>query len=144
MVQLFSYRFIAGRPKLVGLLKGMLVPGGSTENRKRINAAREFIYERLTPSNVIPYLISFGVITNDEGQYVNNKESKESRSHAALELLYMLPKRSKEWYTSFLKALVFGDEYSHLAEKIDEKKTHGMVLALTTCYRYQTDTYHTL
>ena len=126
------YRLTTERPKLVDLLKGMLVPCGNGGNRKRINAAREHLYKRLTPSNVVPYLVSFGVITSDEGQYLTNKESKESRSHAALELLYMLPNRQTDWYTLFLTALVYGDEYSKLAELIDERKTRGMNFAVLT------------
>lgn len=58
----------AERPKLVDLLKGTLVPCGNGGNRKRINAAREHLYKRLTPSNVVPHLVSYGVITSDEGQ----------------------------------------------------------------------------
>ena len=119
-------------PKLVDLLKGKLVPRNKV-NRQRINKARRHICERLTPSNVLHYLVSWGVITRDESEKITKKERNESRLHAALDLLFILPNRSKDWYTLFLKALVYGDEHTQLAELIDHRKAERMYHAELIC-----------
>ena len=107
----------AGYPKLGGLLRGKLLVGKNDVHRQRINDMTSVIYQRLNPFDVVPYLIQHGVISRDEGADIC-KIADKSRSHAALELQYILPNRHRHWYILTLCALM---ESSHkeLAEILD-------------------------
>lgn len=80
------------------------------------------IYHRLNPSEAVPFLQQKGVISHDEAAEIRNIETQKSRSHAALELQYILPNRQRHWYELTIRSLV-ESEQCELAEEIDAKLT---------------------
>ena len=107
----------AGYPKLGGLLRGKFLVGKNDVHRQRINDMTSVIYQRLNPFDVVPYLIQHGVISRDEGADIC-KIADKSRSHAALELQYILPNRHRHWYVLTLCSLMESN-HKELAEILD-------------------------
>ena len=107
----------------MGLLKGKLFCANDNY-RKRFNEATSCIYQRLNPSEVVPYLQQKGVISSHEAEEIRNIERNKSRSDAALELQYILPNRQRYWYELTIWSLVESNQVE-LAEIIDSKLTQG-------------------
>ena len=115
----------AGYPKLVGLLKGNIFYANDN-HRRRFNEVTPSIYHRLNPSEAVPFLQQKGVISHDEAAEIRNIETQKSRSHAALELQYILPNRQRHWYELTIRSLV-ESEQCELAEEIDAKLTKAIL-----------------
>ena len=117
---------MTGYPKLVGLLKGKLFPAND-DHRRRFNEVTSDIYQRLNPSEVLPYLIQKGVISSEEAAEIRKVETQKSRSDSLLDLLCLLPNRERHWYEGTIWSLVKSSQVE-LAEKIDPLLTKGRTL----------------
>ena len=118
-----SIYWFVGYPKLVGLLKGKFVCLNDN-HRMRLNEVTSSIYQRLNPSEAVPYLQQNGVISPEEAAEIRKVETNKSRSDAALELQYILPNRHRNWYELTIWSLVESKQVE-LAEIIDGALTYG-------------------
>lgn len=107
-----------GYPKVAEILLGRLVPKNK-KHRQAISKAAKHIYQRLSVCDVTPYLLNKGVINRLD---VEEVKASEARCEAALELLLLLPNRSRQWFGSFIEALMESNQCD-LAELIDKKMT---------------------
>ena len=121
----FLFVISADYPKLVGHLQGRLVRVHDN-HRMRLNEVTSLLYQRLNPSDVLPYLQQTGVIALEESDAIRKVETHRSRSDAALELQYILPNRHRHWYELMIWSLVESKQ-TELAEKIDGSLTKGNV-----------------
>ena len=117
---------VTGYPKLVGLLKGKLFPAND-DHRRRFNEVTSDIYQRLNPSEVLPYLIQNGIISSEEAAEIRKVETQKSRSDAVLDLLFLLPNRHRYWYEGTIWSSIKSSQVE-LAEKIDPVLTKGRTL----------------
>lgn len=115
----------ADYPKLVSVLRGLFVPVDDV-HRQQINLAARHIFKLLTPTNIVPFLLSKCVISSNDAENIRKTENNESRGNAALDLLFLLPNRNKHWYRLFLEALVEA-EHIELAELIDPQTTEKII-----------------
>ena len=117
--QLFQIIFI-GYPKVSEILMGRLAPK-SRKHRQTISKAAKHIYQRLSVCDVMPYLLQKGVINTFDMQEV---KATAATCEAAIELLLLLPNRSRQWYCLLIEALVESNQ-CELAQLIDKKMTEG-------------------
>ena len=115
----------ADYPKLVGLLQGKLVRVHDN-HRIRLNEVTSLLYQRLNPSDVLPFLQQTGVIALEEANTIRKVETHRSRGDSALELQYILPNRHRHWYELMIWSLVESGQ-TELAEKIDGSLTKGNI-----------------
>ena len=87
--------------KVVQILDGTLIPVGS-RHRDIIRHCAKHIFQRLNTTEVLPYLYSKGIISDDDKQHIQRTERTESTGIAALELLDLLPNRDERWYRYFI------------------------------------------
>lgn len=117
----------AGYPKVVGLLKGLLIPIHEA-NREKVKTHAKDIYERLSVSDILPYLLTYRVLNHHDVDEIKSAEKNESRGSAVIQLLSTLPNRSKEWFENFISALV-GSQQRDLAMIIDTELTQVLEAA---------------
>ena len=80
------------------------------------------MYKLLKPTNILPHLLARKVISQDDAEKITNTERNQSNGDAAMQLMFILPNKIKDWYRLFLESLVEGD-HKDLAELIDPKRT---------------------
>ena len=112
----------------MSVLKGYFVPVHGY-HRENIHLSTRHIFNLLKPTNVLSHLYSKKVITSNDVEVIRNAERNESEGHAALDLLFILPDRSKDWYKLFLESLVEG-EHTDLAEVIDRELTESKLIVM--------------
>ena len=96
----------AGYPKVVRMLEGGLVPvPGGSRYRDTIRICAKHMFQQLNTTDVLPYLLSKGVINENDREEIQRTEWTESTGIAALELLALLPNRSKQWIKHFVDSL---------------------------------------
>ena len=66
---------------------------------------------------------------------VEEVKASEARCEAALELLLLLPNRSRQWFGSFIEALVESNQ-SELAELVDKKMAKGKFIYTFAAFNY--------
>ena len=113
-----AFDFLAGYPKVVKILKGRLIPVNE-KHRKTMDQCAKHIYERLSTTDTLPYLIQGGVIKGTDAEEIRSIENVKGRGYAAMDLLFMLPNRDRKWFSCFLKALRKSNQ-TDLAEIIDK------------------------
>ena len=94
-----------GYTKIAQLLDGTVVHKGS-RHRDRLRHNEKHICQRLNVPDILPYLYSKGVISDEDKQQIKRKERNESVIESARELLEILPNRHKQWYKLFIEALI--------------------------------------
>ena len=114
----FKIFLVSAYPKLVLVLKGLLVPINDA-HRQSINLAARHIYEKLSPSDLIPCLITKGVIHHIDAETIRTIADSKGRGSAAVELMFILPNRSPNWYRLFIEALIEHDDSAVLPYLID-------------------------
>ena len=128
VVVYWLFSISADYPKLVGLLQGKLVRVHDN-HRIRLNEVTSLLYQRLNPSDVLPFLQQTGVIVLEEANTIRKVETHRSRGDSALELQYILPNRHRHWYELMIWSLVESGQ-TELAEKIDGSLTKGNIIKL--------------
>ena len=99
------------------------MPVGSDHcGRQNIHRAFKDIYQNLIPKEVMPHLLSRGVISEDDYEEVMATQKNSSTGSAAIDLLMILPNRNRHWYFYFIEALV-SSSHEHLAKTIDKDFT---------------------
>ena len=116
----------------MGLLKGKLFPAND-DHRRRFNELTADFYQRLNPSEVLPYLIQKAVISSEEAAEIRNVQTYKSRSDAVLAFLFILPNRQRFWYDWMIWSLVKSNQVE-LAEKIDPVLTKGRYLCISLIF----------
>ena len=101
------------------ILKGRLIPVND-KHRKTINQCAPHIFERLSTHEILPYLIQGHVINRIDTEEIQSLEKANGRGFAAIDLLFILPNRSREWFPRFLKALKESNQ-TELADIIDRE-----------------------
>ena len=107
--------------KLVSVLKGYFVPVDSY-HREHIRLSTRHIFTLLKPTNILPHLQAKKVVTENDAETIRKTEMNESRGVAALDLMFILPNRQKDWYRLFLESLIEGN-HEDLADLIDPDRT---------------------
>ena len=85
-------------------------------------------------------MLSRDVISIDEWEEISAIERNSSTGAAALELLHLLPNRTRDWYKHFIASLI-ESHHEDLAESIDkdlvksklENKTRWYAFATRSC-----------
>ena len=111
----------------MSVLKGYFVPVDGL-HRQHISLSTRHVFKLLKPTNILHYLLSKSVISENDAEVIRNVEANESRGIAALDLLFILPNRRKDWYRLFLEALVEGN-HTELAEIIDPELTESKLIS---------------
>ena len=109
--------FSLGYPKVVRILKGMLLPVGC-DHRQTIKRAAKDIFQSLVTKEVLPHLMARDVISQNDYEEISATERYYSTGSAALELLHILPNRRPDWYRQFMESLV-DSSHGDLANTID-------------------------
>lgn len=112
-----------GYSKVVQILKGTLSPVGR-RHRLTIRNCTKDIFRRLNTLEVLPYLYSKGIISDEDYQQIQKTEKTETTGQAALELLDLLPNRSKRWYKYFVESLIQSG-HEDLANILKENSKDG-------------------
>ena len=99
------------------ILKGHLIPVND-KHRKKIKKSARHIYERLSTNDIVPFLLAAGVINYQDTDEIRAVERTQGRGNAVIDLLLMLPNRSRDWFPAFIKALIESGQ-TELAEIID-------------------------
>ena len=107
----------------MGLLQGKLVRVNDN-HRVRLNEVTPLLYQRLNPTDVLPFLQQTGVISLEDADNVRKIEMNRSRGDAALELQYILPNRQRDWYELLIWSLIESGQ-GDIAETIDDALTKG-------------------
>ena len=115
-----------GYPKVVQILEGVLIPVGSC-HRETIRTCEKHIFQQLNTTEVLRYLFSKGVISDDDKQQIQRTERTESTGIAALELLDLLPNRSEQWLRHFIDSLTESG-HDDLAKLLAIKTMHKMAV----------------
>ena len=82
-------------------MKGQLIPVND-KHRKTIIQCASHIFERLNTADILPYLLRRHVINYTDAEEI---QSAKSRGVGAIDLLFILPNRSRMWFPCFVKAL---------------------------------------
>ena len=115
--------YFSGYPKLALVLKGQLVPFNDV-HRRQINSCASEIFQRLQPTSILPNLLQRGVLSDNDVQQISATERNDSTGAAAMDLIHILPSRSKHWFGAFIEALVECNN-TVLAESIDPELTRS-------------------
>lgn len=111
-------------PKIVSLLRGLLIKVHG-KHRQKLKTYAKAIYQRLSVCEILPYLLTNRVINHHDIEEINSVEKTESRGSAVMQLLSILPSRSRDWYEHFLWALVESKQKA-LAMTIDKEFTEKL------------------
>ena len=88
-------------PKIVRLLTGELIRVHDN-HRQKLKTFAVDIFQRLCISELLPYLLTKQVLTNNDLDEILSIEKSESRGSAVMLLLSLLPNRNRDWYKHFL------------------------------------------
>lgn len=110
----------AGYPKVVKIMKGHLMPVND-KHRKTMNHCAAQIFERLSTIQTLPYLYQGHAISYADVEEIQAVERAKGRGVAAIDLLFILPNRSRVWFPCFLKALKESKQ-TELADIIEKEK----------------------
>lgn len=121
--------FVSEYPKLVDLLKGLLIRAHDTD-RKKLKIFAKDIYQRLSVSDVLPHLLTKKVLNAHDIEEIKTSKKNDSRASAVMHLLSILPNRSKNWFEQFLETLLESSQRA-LAMIIDRDTTKSKRFDLT-------------
>ena len=111
---------------MVRILKGNLIPVND-KHRKIIKNSFRYIYERLSTTDIVPFLLSAGVINYFDTDEIHAVERTQGRGKAVIDLLLMLPNRRRDWFPAFIKALIESGQ-TELADIIDMDVSKSKVI----------------
>ena len=111
--------FFSDNEKVVNILTGRKYPQHQ-EHQKLIQLKGKTICEMLKPIDILPSLVSKGVIAAKDKTVILNKEQRESSWYATIDLLDKLPEKNINWYKLFMEALIESN-HEGLAKELDEK-----------------------
>ena len=123
---LFSFAFFSEYPKIVKLLKGLLIPVHDRHRQKLKEFAKD-MFERLNICDILPYLLTKRVLAQNDVDELRAAERHESRGSAAMQLLSTLPNRNEDWFELFLSSLL-KTKQRELAIIIDKDMTESMLI----------------
>ena len=109
---------------MVGILEGQLIPDND-KNRMKIKDSYQHIYKMLSTGDVIAHLYRGKVLNVLDMEEIRVAEQNYGRSDAATELLFMLPRRDRDWFEKFLEALMECQQ-TDLAALIDKDLSESM------------------
>lgn len=90
------------------------------DNRNKIHNAIQCICDMLSTSDVISHLYQDRVISRHDKEEIDALEQNRGRTVAALSLSFILPDKSREWFSKFIKSLLECKQ-TDLAKKIDRE-----------------------
>ena len=105
-------------------MEGKIIPENDS-NRTKIKNAYEHIYKLLSTSDVMAYLHTKKVVNVFDVEEIRVAERNYGRAEAAIELLFMLPRRDRDWFEKFIEALMECQQ-TDLAYLIDKDLARGM------------------
>ena len=108
------------------ILKGNLIPVND-KHRKQIKKSAGHIYELLSTTDIVPFLLSAGVINTHDTDEIRAVECTKGRGNAVIDLLLILPNRSRNWFPAFIKALIESGQ-TELADIIDMEFSKSMMI----------------
>ena len=95
-----------------------------TVMQTRISKNHNNIFQRLSSSEILPYLLTKKVLNQHDIDEIKSAERNESRGSAVIMLLSMLPNRDMDWYEHFLWALLESKQ-KEMAVIIDKETTQS-------------------
>lgn len=111
-------------PKIVKLLKGLLIPVHDRHRQKLKEFAKD-MFERLNICDILPNLLTKRVLTQNDVDELRAAERHESRGSATMQLLSTLPNRNEYWFELFLSSLL-ETKQRELAIIIDKDMTEKL------------------
>ncbi|XP_062594929.1 ATP-dependent RNA helicase DHX58-like [Saccostrea cucullata] len=115
IVEKMGYEYVAKA------LRGEEVKRDAYEKfRKILQPYTMKLVENLDPSDLLPDLVSQGIITFSDREHINTESNRNGNMAAIIVLLDRIWRKKENWYHSFLGVLC-KQNYKNIAEEIDEE-----------------------
>ena len=95
----------SGYQKVVNILSGKYIPS-DLYDEKILNLFTLAIIKQLDPVEILPYLMKYGVMGEEEKQNILAENMNHGPMRASYLLLSYLPSRTEDWFRHFIRALI--------------------------------------
>jgi len=89
-----------------------------THYRRLIELFTVEIRKRINPRVLLPHLIQYGTIDMEDAEKIRTQEVNRGSSTACWELLFCLPRHSKDYFKEFMNCLI-ACEYDDVAKILE-------------------------